>query len=549
MNLFVVGWSAERPVEAAAARRALELVVERLPFFPGTEVHTWTSPGGRSAAAWVQHPPELVGGVTYADQTPERIALWSGHRAGRFAQVAAGDGGLITETDPMGSYPLYETTRDAAHWVSNNPTLLRAGDDTDPAVTASLVAGGWSLAGDPVWRGVQRRPDNGPALDEIVAMLGRGLDAQAAADDLTDVTRALMDWPGRPNVVPVTAGRDSRLVLAAAMRTGIPFETNTGGRPGEPDVDVGRQLAAIARADHRLIADDPHGALHSHWRRAAELLVLTAGGTASLADAVGFPHGPREGPLPLWHSGQGGEIARGYYARVRGDTREALTDSIYSVFAARRPGRREPLNADGEALVRDQIGGWVGEVLDAGASAEDVPDLFYLLKRMGTWAGPTHGAVEYVRDTTSPLWHSRMLPHLLGLPARDRAAEAFHHRVLERLSPELAAAPGWFEPTTTLQRRAARARSLARKAAAEARRRMLRPRARATPPGDAPPADPFAPVLAEVRQVVLGQASHPAWALLDRARTESLLTRVPAALDEVSRYYVWRLATVFGASA
>lgn len=547
MNLFVVGWSAEQPVDAAAGRGALAALLERLPFFPGAAIETWVSPGGRSAAAWVQHSPELVGGVSYANTSRERIDLWSGHRAGRFAAVSASDAGLATDTDPMGSYPLYESHGGGAHWISNNPHLLRAGDSTEPAVIASLIAGGWSLSGDPLYSGVRRRPDEGIALDEIAAMPGRGLDPQAAADDLTEVTRALMDWPGRPNVVPVTAGRDSRLVLAAAMRTGLPFATNTGGRPGDPDVDAGRRLAVIAQADHELIADDPHGALHAHWRRAAELLALTAGGTASLADAVGFPHGPREGPLPLWHSGQGGEIARGYYARVRGSTRAALTDSIHTVFAARRPGRREPLNSDGDALVRDQIGGWVGDVLAAGASPDDVPDLFYLQKRMGTWAGPTHGAVEYVRDTTSPLWHSRMLPHLLALPARDRAAEGFHHRVLALLSPELAAAPGWFDPPSPLRRRVDRGRSLARKVAAEARRRALWTRTPVAVPAPGTAAeDPFARVLADVRRAVLDHTSHPAWTLLDRNRTESLLTRDPAALDEVSRYYVWRLATVFG---
>ena len=537
MNLFVAGWSDVRPVEASAARRKLESVLERLPFFPGRSIETWSGPGGRSAAAWIAHSPE------YADVQPERIELWSGHPEGRFARVAATDEGIVVDQDTMGSYPVYE----AGDWISNNPTALR--DDAagpDPSVIASMVAGGWSLSGDPAWRGVRRQRDGLIALEEILPLIGRGLDARAAATELTDVTRSLMDWPGRPNVVPVTAGRDSRLVLAAATATGIPFTTNTGGRPGEPDVDIGRHLAAIARADHWLIPDDTYGALHSHWRRAAELLEYTTGGTASLADAVGFPHGPREGPLPLWHSGQGGEIARGYYARVGGRSREALADSLYAAFAMRRPGRREPLNDDGEALVRDQIATWAGEVLDAGARPEDVPDLFYLLKRMGTWAGPTHGAVEYVRDTTSPLWHRRMLPHLLALPARDRAAERFHHEVLNELSPELAAVPGWFEPTTPLRRRARRARALAHKALAEARRRTRR---RRTSPIPSPsvPADPFAPVLTGLREEILAtDTTHPAWSVVDRTRTEQLLTRDAAALDEVGRYYAWRLATVFG---
>ena len=56
----------------------------------------------------------------------------------------------------------------------------------------------------------------------------------------------------------------------------------------------------------------------------------------------------------------------------------------------------------------------------AGALVTSLPvmALFYVLQRMGRWAGPTHGAVEYVRDTTSPLWHRRMLPHLRR---RDKA--------------------------------------------------------------------------------------------------------------------------------
>ena len=545
MNLFVAGWSDARPVEAGVAMRALGQLLARLPFFPESAPQQWSSSGRRAAAAWIAHPPEKIGGHEYAMQARDWIYLWSGHRGSRFVEVGATEQALHVDQSPMGSYPVYEAVVDDIRWVSNNPTLLRelTGDrGIDESVAASLLAGGWSLSGDPLWRGVRRIPTAGP---DPIPLIGRGLDALEAAAELVDVTRALMDWPGRPNVVPVTAGRDSRLVLAAATKTGIAFEANTGGRPGEPEVEVGRQLAEIAGVKHWLIPDDPHGSLHADWRRAAELLELTTGGTASLADAVGFPHGPRKGPLPLWHSGQGGEIARSYYARAGGRTRGQLADSLYTVFAMRRPGRREPLNDHGEALVRDQITAWVDQVLQAGASPADVPDLFYLQKRMGTWAGPTHGAVEYVRDTTSPLWHERMLPHLLALPAADRAAERFHHEVLNELSPELAGAPGWFKPTTKLERRAARAQSLTRKAITEARRRTRRGPRQGTPvPGQPTPPDPFDTVRAELRQAVADQPQHAAWNVLDRSRAEALLGAPD--LDDAQRYYAWRIATLFG---
>jgi hypothetical protein len=525
VNLFVAGSA----VDVAAVD------LDRLPFFPGRTVQRWSC--GDAAAAWIAHGDE------YAEVSDERLSLWSGHLEGRFARVSW-DGAWRIESDPMGSYPLYGR----GTLISNNPSLLRASDAVRPEVVASLVGGGWSLSGDPLWQGVSRI-DSGLAPADVVPLLGAGLDVDAAAADLVDVVRLLASWPGRPNVVPVTAGRDSRVVLAAAMRAGVEFSTLTGGVAGQADVDVGRELAAIAGVPHSLIPDDSFGSLLSHWRRAAALLTLTAGGTASLADAVGFPFGPRPGPLPLWHSGQGGEIARGYYAsRVRGSTREALADSLYSAFVMRRAHRAELLSADGEQLVRGKVASFVAGVMDEGAAAEDVPDLFYLLQRMGKWAGPTHGAVEYVRDTTSPLWHRRMLPHLLGLPARERAREEFHLRLLERLAPELLAAPGWPERRPEWQRRVARGRKLAGKVERELKRRARARRPAPPAAGAAVAADPFAAVLPEIREVVLDQPGHAAWSVLDRGRVESVLTRDAAALDEVNRYYVWRLATVFAAS-
>ena len=94
-------------------------------------------------------------------------------------------------------------------------------------------------------------------------------------------------------MVPVTGGRDSRLVLGAALAAGIDFETTTGGEPGHPDVEIGRQLARVAGVPWRILEHDPHGSVTSDWRRAAELLSLTTSGTSSLSDAAGFPFGPR----------------------------------------------------------------------------------------------------------------------------------------------------------------------------------------------------------------------------------------------------------------
>ncbi len=143
---------------------------------------------------------------------------------------------------------------------------------------------------------------------------------------------------------------------------------------------------------------------------------------------------------------------------------------------------------------------------------------------MGTWAGPTHGCVEYVRDTTSPLWSRRVVEDELSLPAPERARALYHERLLELLAPDLVAIP--YErgrPRTSLG-----------KLSAELRRRLHRRRSSA-----------LDPVFAEIGDAVLSQSAHPAWPLLDRPRVEQLLATPAEALDAMSRYYVWRLATVF----
>jgi hypothetical protein len=603
VNLFVLGWCAELTVDPEAAETALARLLDRLPFFPGRPVEKWAAPSGALAAAWVAHGPEQTGGVRYAHTEPERLALFSGrpvrwtgeHEAdgrtpldpafylqpserwadsldGRFTAVRYDDADRVLEVavDALGAYPVYEAHAGGVRWTSNNAELLRdliGSRDLDPAVLAPVLGGGWSLPGDPVWAGVRRiaygcvrrlapgRPAGRAELlplPQLASMLGAGFDPARAGTILREGVRALADWPARPSVVPVTGGRDSRLVLGGALRSGIEFESTTGGDEDSPDVQVGRQLAEAGGVPHSILAHDPHGSVWDDWRRAAEIVDLTSSGTASLADAAGFPLGPRDGPLVLWHSGQGGEIARAYYGSGEGLAPGALIDRLARLFLGQRPGRADVLSDDGRAVVRVQIGDWVERQLGTGVAPVDVPDMFYLQRRMGTWAGPSHGCVEYVRDTTSPLWSRRLLPDELGLPAAERGRQLFHLRVLQGLAPELVDLPfedgrGWPTARSAAALRVERARSLAAKAAAEARRRALARRRSGGAGG--PESDPFARILPEIRDTVLSQPGHQAWAVLDRARTERLLSSPAAALDTMSRYYAWRLATVFGAMA
>ncbi len=571
MNLFIVGWRSG--IGAEEPKRALERLLEKLPFFPGCPVEGVA--GALAAAAWVRHsralPYAYSGGGSFAlfsgrpfrwtgddaadGRTPadarfflEPAERWADTIDGRFVSVAyrEGDRAFELATDPVGAYPLYEGRASGTRWFSNSAAALRelTGDaGLRLESVAGLVGGGWPLDGHPIWNGIERvepgtlfrlTPEGESRRrllppEEVARLPGRGLDAEGAAGRLIAATVALADWPGRPNIVPVTGGHDSRIVLGAALTAGFEFEGVTGGAPDDPDVRVGKELCELAGVPHSLLPPDPHGDMWNDHRRAARIVRLTAGGTASLADAAGFPLGARDGPLPLWHSGQGGEIGRGYYGRGDGLDAAGATRRLYDAFVARAPHRRELLSAAGRDAVERRIRDWVEAQLTYGTAAVDLPDLFYFDRRMKTWAAPTHGCVEYVRDTTSPLWSRRVVADLLAPPVDQRASAAYHRAALSLLAPQL----------TRVEHAGGRPRNVASKAMREVARRLRARRPRATG------ADPFESILPDVREQALAADNHPAWEVLDRARCETLLSRPGATLDMMSRYHVWRLATLF----
>jgi hypothetical protein len=112
----------------------------------------------------------------------------------------------------------------------------------------------------------------------------------------------------------------------------------------------------------------------------------------------------------------------------------------------------------------------------------------------------------------------------------ERQAEVFHDAVLRELAPEIVDVPYAGGSKGGLRHKA-------RRAVEEARRRVH-------PVGE-PGNDPFDGVLGAVREAVEAQPDHVAWQVLDRERVEPLLAHDAAGLDEMSRHYVWRIATVF----
>jgi hypothetical protein len=512
VNLFLIRWSPNGATDSPDEAAALESLLSELGS-PGIRVQEWSAPSG--ALRLVHAALPAAGGERYVHYDERRMALFAGRPIqwngefdadgrrpldarlhlepsgwdgldGRYAAARYDNGVLEVRTDAMGAYPLYAATARASRWISNSAELLRrvsGSSESDPLVLASLIAGGWSLSGHPRWAGVRRLPrgviarferPGEPTFTEVLPtsrmaeMFGSGFDAEAAARTLVAGVRALADCPGRRSVVPLTGGRDSRLVLAAALRAGIDFEAFTYGREGDLEVRIAKRLCEVAGVSHSVVQ---HPGL-SDALDAPERLRLVAPGLASIEDSSARDRGA---PPALWHSGQGGEIARSYFGRgpdAGAMSFDALAHRLYAEhFTGLGPRPDDILSEDARRLLTSYLDDWAREQVDAGVSPPDVPDAFYLLQRLAHWASSRQGHAEYHWETTSPLWHAQLLPHMLGVSPRGRSGELFHLSLLRSLGPELLEVR-FVRPWAALESPRRRALRRARRLAGKVRRRL-----------------------------------------------------------------------------
>jgi hypothetical protein len=599
VNVFLIGWHAERRVESSGVLNAVKTLVSELGPSDPDAIKTWASPRGNVVVTTFGHRPEQLP-TSYTHFEPARMALFAGRPIfwevngeangrkpldprfylappeqwmhsldGRCTAVRYDDaeGSLDVYSDPLGSYPVYSAKPgDGTIWLTNKPALLvdlLGLRGLRPRALASFFTCSWAFGGETVWEGIDRLPRASLhrftrtggheavtllAAKTVASYFGSGTDWHESARTLVETVRAGADWPGRSLRVPLTGGRDSRVVFAGAVAAGIEFEATTIAFPHAPgfpdtvDVTLARRLASESGRAHAVTRAEPGLGV----RDSARLLRLLANGAVSVGTTSALTPPATSARLPIIQSGQGGEIARAYYGIGTGSAAE-LAQSIYRHIVPPLP--RPIVTGEAEELVRRYVVDWVGRRLDEGIAPVDVPDAFYLLEKMPNWAGPSIGVYEWTSDTLAPLWNARLLPHEVGSPPEEREREIFHLRMLEELSPALAsvpftgAPPRWPGFASGRSSRIQHYRALASKVAQELQRRTQAHRARSPDAGDAFTAE----ALNETRRYALDAPSHPAWDVLDRKRVLRLLSKTPAAFDPRSRRYLLGLATIFTA--
>lgn len=597
MNIFLVGWHGQGRVDPRAGAAALRVLAAELAPLDPDAIETWESPRGDVAVKAIGHLPEQHS-ISYSYFEPSRMALFAGRPIlweatgeangrdalnprfyltpsdrwmhaldGRCTVVRYDDVAGVLEifSDPLGAYPVYSAKGgDGTLWLTNKPALLAellGLHGLSARALASFFTCSWAFGGDTLWKDVVRLQRASlhrftrsggheivPLLpvETIASYFGSGADRRESARTLVETVRAGSDWPGRSVRVPLTGGRDSRVVFAGALAAGIDFEASTlafphaAGFPDTVDVTLARRLAGESGRTHSVMRPEQGLGV----RDTARLLRLLSNGAVSIGTTGALTRPTASSQLVLSQSGQGGEIARAYYGIGEGSAAE-LAQSIYRHLVPPLP--RPLVTPEAEELVRTYVVDWVREQLALGIAPTDVPDAFYLLEKMTHWAGPSQSVHEWTRDALSPLWSARLLPHELGLPPEQRERELFHLWMLEELSPALVripfsgAPPRWPGFPSRRSSRLQHYRVLASKIAQELQRRTQAHLARGPGAGDSFTAE----ALVETRRHALDTPSHPAWDVLDRKRVLRLLSKTPATFDPRSRRYLLGLATIF----
>ncbi|MDQ3851085.1 MAG: hypothetical protein M3296_10800 [Actinomycetota bacterium] len=450
--------------------------------------------------------------------------------------------------DVLGMAQVYVLEGRAGWAFSNSVEVLRllAGDPPlDPLGVSSLLTLGWPAGGRTMLSGVRLLPGGhlhrfdtrAAAADAILtprSVAPRAVGPPGSAGDLAAAmarsTHAAADGI-EPLLLGLTAGRDSRVILALALAAGLRVQLFTSGHEDDLDVRIGRDLAARVRLPHRVIVPDlPDDA--DDWAAQTSRFVSQTDGLASLwgvADWVEHQRPVERLGLKLW--GAGGEIGRS--GRI----------GIGIPFMANVPGLRRSWRAQLWVLEQktDAFGGlitplavdetlrylrrYLAERREEGWRSSEVLESYYAFERVRHWAAAgVRRAAEGV-DVFAPFICRDYIAYSYGLTPGRRYVEAAHHGLLSALSPELRDLP--FDHPWKPQRPRAATAHVALETA-----RWAVARARAPHRGAAAARQPFPSAWVEAglplhRELSLSMGDSPLWDLVDRSRWEALLALPP----------------------
>jgi hypothetical protein len=592
MQLFAVACRTDGAQDEQRIAGAIRGAAAAFPRLAGGPLVSGTSRSGRLAYAALAHPDALAAPRRYVAHGDSLVTLVDGFPVDPEGRFAAADAEALMRhwdelpnslegvfaavridlrhdrvaclLDILGMLKVFLWRR-GGEWVLSNSVAtierLTGAAAPDPLGVSTLLALGWPV-GRSLLRDVQQleggrlyglgpgeiesRPTFTAAEVAPVNNPGRVESAPALAGRMRRALESAVT--GIPEVsLPVTAGRDTRVLLALSLPLGRPIDYYTSGVPGEPDVEIARELAARAGVEHRTITPAIPASV-DEWVDVTARFVEQTDGLATMhgiGDHLDHAGELRHLALKIW--GPGGEIAR------------AGNIGMLIPFAAFVPGVRRSWTAQRRVLwtktgyvggvVRDEAVEATRAYLDdfvaarraEGWRSREVLEAYYAFERVRHWGSVGVRRNAEATDLFAPFVCRDFYEYAFSLEPGERYMEAAHYRLLSELDAELRDMP--FEKPWKPQR-AGLAPILAAQGAAGAALARLRPaRRHAGKPAYDFGNDWFEAGVPAHRELVASIPDSPLWEFVDRAR----LTQTLAGPAEERRADAESLAAVMTA--
>ena len=372
-----------------------------------------------------------------------------------------GDGTVEAFGDPAGLYQLFratdgrpivanragfvslvgemaETGRESALWLG--AIGYRAGTASSWAGVAQLGQGE-RLTGTRSASRVEGRPfrlvEPRGFAHSGTALLEEGLEQAKAAIRLAAADGALD--------LPITGGKDSRVVLAIALAAGLRDRLTlfTRGYAGHPDVAVGEMIAASINVPHRheppLGSDLPADLSPGSFLRLLGTVAWQADGGIGGWDNIAASTIGRATIV----SGHLGEVLKAYAKRPPQSALDPAT--MIKLQAPFDP--IDLLRPEARGVLVDRISERMAVHRAAGAEEGDLPDLFYWENRIPNWLGGIRGIKAFERQPILPLGVPALIKLAFQMRADERKIELAHFKLIEAAAPELINLPfahqGW----------------------------------------------------------------------------------------------------------
>jgi len=238
--------------------------------------------------------------------------------------------------------------------------------------------------------------------------------------------------------ITLTAGLDSRALLAIALNAGLPFHTYTYGDDKGTEIDrvIASRLANQFGIEHVVVdkrvqnpvleerINESHYALHhAGWIGALRSHFSSVDHVAVIGNL-----------LEIGRSNYSPARNKGAAAPVTARTMSALHHRKLGDELKRRVNRYGPDN-----YYRESAAAFEGYINDTGfvPGILDPFDQFYWEHRMATWQGVAMGERDFYADTFVPFNSRHLFEIMLGVPSTFRHADAIVKRMIEMVDPAL----------------------------------------------------------------------------------------------------------------